>query len=384
MPPKNKGVNKKTEVKKKEKLIEDKTFGMKNKKGAKSQKFIEQVQKQVHSGGKVNTWAQDQERKKANEKKAQKEAELREMELLFGKAITAKGAKVVIDPKAKSKKAPIHAKDKAPISETKEKNEMEDWTEDQLREAVDKKHGKEKNKATTTDKICNLFIKAIEEKKYGWFWDCPNGPRCKYRHVLPEGFVLESEKKALKAAEKENKISLEDLIERERAALGPNQTKITLETFSVWKAKKKAEKLAALEQETKEKSKKAKSGQVKGLTGRELFAFEANVGGDDDEAEDIAIERENDEEDDVKVHEITDDFFSKPSALHMSKGAVPSAANENRFDHIDPSEIKQAKGDSPDSKNDNIEVDEDLFGDDDLGDIDAELGDMALDDAGMT
>ena len=32
MPPKNK-VNKKTEVKKKEKLIEDKTFGMKNKKG---------------------------------------------------------------------------------------------------------------------------------------------------------------------------------------------------------------------------------------------------------------------------------------------------------------------------------------------------------------
>ena len=79
--------------------------------------------------------------------------------------------------------------------------------------------------------------------------------------------MLESEKKALKAAEKENKISLEDLIERERAALGPNQTKITLETFSVWKAKKKAEKRAALEQETKEKSKKAKSGQVKGLTG---------------------------------------------------------------------------------------------------------------------
>merc|ERR1712131_233165 len=50
-------------------------------------------------------------------------------------------------------------------------------------------------------------------------------PNCKYRHILPEGFVLESEKKALKAAEKKNQISLEDLIERERAALGPNQTK---------------------------------------------------------------------------------------------------------------------------------------------------------------
>ena len=100
---------------------------------------------------------------------------------------------------------------------------MEDWTEEQLREAVDKKHGKEKNKATTTDKICNEFIKAVETKKlvinlfnifmifeyfrYGWFWECPKGPNCKYRHILPEGFVLESEKKALKAAEKKNQIS---------------------------------------------------------------------------------------------------------------------------------------------------------------------------------
>ena len=81
---------------------------------------------------------------------------------------------------------------------------------------------------------------------------------------------MESEKKALKAAEKKNQISLEDLIERERAALGPNQTKITLETFSVWKAKKKAEKKAAREKEIKEKTKKAKAGQVKGLTGKLL------------------------------------------------------------------------------------------------------------------
>ena len=121
MPPKKGNVNKKTEVKKKEKIIEDKTFGLKNKKGGKAQKvsfyslisvvlifltikFIEQVNKQVHTGGKVNTWAQDQEKKRAAEKKKAKEAELREMELLFGKAVTAKGNKIMIDPKAKSKK----------------------------------------------------------------------------------------------------------------------------------------------------------------------------------------------------------------------------------------------------------------------------------------
>jgi len=53
MPPKktNSGASKKVEQKKKEKVIEDKTFGLKNKKGAKTQKFIAQVEKQVKSGG---------------------------------------------------------------------------------------------------------------------------------------------------------------------------------------------------------------------------------------------------------------------------------------------------------------------------------------------
>ena len=52
MPPKKGNApSKKTEQKRKEKTIEDKTFGMKNKKGAKQQKFIAQVEKQVKSGG---------------------------------------------------------------------------------------------------------------------------------------------------------------------------------------------------------------------------------------------------------------------------------------------------------------------------------------------
>lgn len=48
--------------------------------------------------------------------------------------------------------------------------------------------------------------------------------------------MLKRDKKKLE--EKKNEISLVDLIERERAALGPNQTKITLETFLAWKKKK--------------------------------------------------------------------------------------------------------------------------------------------------
>merc|ERR1712088_321247 len=48
MPPKKANApSKKTQEKKKAKVVEDKTFGLKNKKGSKQQKFIEQVNKQA-------------------------------------------------------------------------------------------------------------------------------------------------------------------------------------------------------------------------------------------------------------------------------------------------------------------------------------------------
>jgi hypothetical protein len=71
-------------------------------------------------------------------------------------------------------------------------------------------------------------LEAVEKSLYGWFWECPNGTKCIYRHALPPGYVL---KKDQKKTDKKDEISLYDLIETERAALGPNQTKVTLETF---------------------------------------------------------------------------------------------------------------------------------------------------------
>jgi hypothetical protein len=47
---------------------------------------------------------------------------------------------------------------------------------------------------------------------YGWFWSCPNGGKCIYRHALPPGFVLK--KKQDKNQEKEE-ISIEEFIETE-------------------------------------------------------------------------------------------------------------------------------------------------------------------------
>jgi hypothetical protein len=81
MPPKKPaapGPSKKTELKKKEKTIEDKTFGLKNKKGGKAQKFIAQVEKQVKSGGnpdllKMQKQREDEKKKKEEERLAQEE-----------------------------------------------------------------------------------------------------------------------------------------------------------------------------------------------------------------------------------------------------------------------------------------------------------------------
>ncbi len=70
--------------------------------------------------------------------------------------------------------------------EDKEKDTMDDWDEEKLRNVVKSKHG---NPRTTTDKVCKYFIQAVEDGKYGWFWTCPNGgDKCMYRHSLPPGY----------------------------------------------------------------------------------------------------------------------------------------------------------------------------------------------------
>ena len=64
--------------------------------------------------------------------------------------------------------------------------------------------------------MCKFFIQAIEECKYGWFWVCPNGgDKCMYRHALPVGFVLRSQKKKQDEQQEQQKITIEELIEEE-------------------------------------------------------------------------------------------------------------------------------------------------------------------------
>lgn len=48
---------------------------------------------------------------------------------------------------------------------------MDKWDQDKLDQVIISKHG---NPKSTTDKVCKFFLEAVEDGKYGWFWDVSN------------------------------------------------------------------------------------------------------------------------------------------------------------------------------------------------------------------
>ncbi|KAI1898175.1 hypothetical protein AGOR_G00069640 [Albula goreensis] len=307
MPPKKPAQpagNKKTQEKKKEKIIEDKTFGLKNKKGAKQQKFIKAVTHQVKYGQQNARQIAASEGDK--NKKGDKKKELSELNELFKPVVAAQKVSKGVDPKsvlcAFFKQGQCTKGDKCKFShdlslerkcekrsvyvdgrdEDLEKDTMDNWDEKKLEEVVNKKHGEAEKKKAKTQIVCRYFLEAIENSKYGWFWVCPW--RRRQLHVPPRpppGFVLKKDKK--KEEEKEDEISLEELIENERSALGPNVTRITLETFLAWKKRKRQEKVAKAEQDMEKKRADFKAGRSLGVSGREVFEFRPELVNDDDE-----------------------------------------------------------------------------------------------------
>ena len=68
---------------------------------------------------------------------------------------------------------------------------------------------------------CKDFLEAVEKNLYGFNWVCPNkGDACQYRHMLPQGYVLNKDKGAKQDSDDgEEEMTLEEKIEEERAAL---------------------------------------------------------------------------------------------------------------------------------------------------------------------
>ncbi|XP_070697510.1 zinc finger CCCH domain-containing protein 15 [Pempheris klunzingeri] len=431
MPPKKPAPptgSKKTQEKKKEKIIEDKTFGLKNKKGAKQQKFIKNVTQQVKYGQQSSRQAADADK---TNKKTDKKKELDELNELFKPVVAAQKVSKGVDPKsvlcAFFKQGQCTKGDKCKFShdlsmerkcekrsvyvderdEDLEKDTMDNWDEKKLEEVVNKKHGEAEKKKpqTQTQIVCKHFLDAIENNKYGWFWVCPGGgDSCMYRHALPPGFVLKKDKKK---EEKEEEISLEELIENERAALGADVTRITLETFLAWKKRKRQEKVDKAKEEMEKKKADFKAGKSLVVSGREVFEFRPElVDDDDDEAVDTRFASEDEEdEEEITTTEVQDIDLSRFVPQEVDNTGI-TVASTDRFTSRKNTQLNEKDseeqlngacggaeanglsgaegggedGGGEDEEDDEVPVDENLFTGEDLEELDEELNTLALED----
>lgn len=320
------------------KQVEDRTFGMKNKKGAVAQKHIAQMTSNLKSGGSAEEKRKAAEKAaREREKKAAEDAKREAAELLnrpaqiqkvpFGvdpKTVVCifykrgdceKGKKckfshdLTIERKTEKKNLYADTRTEEGEEEKKKQETSADWDEEQLRQVILSKKG---NQRTTTDKVCKYFISAIEDGKYGWFWVCPNGgDKCMYRHALPAGYVGSRRPLAVlcgwtgtdgrlysftlktreqRAAEKAlldksplKTLTLEDFLESERHKLTGKLTPVTPETFAKWKRERMDKKAA------EEQARKAKEN-----TGRALF--ESGKWRDEDESESEGEDEAEDED----------------------------------------------------------------------------------------
>ncbi|GAA6021302.1 hypothetical protein JCM10207_002690 [Rhodosporidiobolus poonsookiae] len=295
-----------------QKVKEDKTFGLKNKnKSAKVQQHVKILQQQAAQKGVNNEMKEKQkEKERLAEKKRQEQAKKDlEHSLYNSPDIVQPKVPFGVDPKTvlcafhkagrcqkgnkckfshdlnqerKAQKASIYADqrdDKKPGGPN-EDDDMSNWSEEKLREVVSKKG----NPKATTDIVCKFFITAIEDGKYGWFWECPNGgAQCMYRHALPPGFVLKSQKKKDEEDAKKREISLEEFLEVERHKLDHSKlTPLTKETFAEWKKNRLSKKDAEQQAIQSAKSATAAAGKATGMSGRDLFTFNPNMVDDDD------------------------------------------------------------------------------------------------------
>ena len=91
-----------------------------------------------------------------------------------------------------------------------------------------------------------------------------------------------------KRQEKKDDITIEELVEIERAKLGADLKKITLESFLQWKKRKIKERSEKDEKESERKKAEFKAGRNLGISGREMFTFNPELAMDEDMDEDEA------------------------------------------------------------------------------------------------
>lgn len=262
----------------------------------------------------------------------------------------------------------------------KEEDKMEDWDEEKLKEVVEKKHGENDRKIPKTDIICKFFLDALENNKYGWFWECPNGAdKCHYRHVLPVGFVLKRDMKK----EKKEEISIEELVERERAALGYDLPKINLVSFMAWKKAKIEEKKKKAAADADKKKADIKAGRTVALSGREMFTLNPEMLQGEEQMEDgeATFDASTREVDDVEGKEID----LEQLALEALEVDASAPVTQRKKESDNPSASASAAAAAESEAAVAVPINEDLFddlSDEDLDGIEEEVDQLHLNNEG--
>ncbi len=383
---------------------------MKNKnKSSKVQAYIRQVEQSAKS---ANHKSLEQERQRAEAKAAAKKA--KEEAALFGNLFVAKPKKKVekkpeeVDPKTQICEDFMAGRcslgDKCKFShdasnerklakrniyeDPREQDTMDQWDQAKLEEVVATRQ-KQRGGLPSTDIVCKYFLDAIEKNNYGWFWECPTGAKCHYRHALPPGYVFQPKRKA---AEQGQEVDIGELIEERRRLLDISKcTPVTEESFREWKERRQKLIAERLEKERLEAAKNKKENTSRlaaGMSGRALFTFNPTLfeddegavadddmlkqvrGANEDEAEEEAQEvlygNDNDPIEEEEEEEEDDGVVADPEAAESKTEAkaekAEKAEKKDKKDKKDKKEKKDKKGElSPDA----AVQDADLFLDDD-------------------
>ncbi|KAL2554472.1 Zinc finger CCCH domain-containing protein 21 [Forsythia ovata] len=339
MPPKQQS---KVDMAKKQKTVEDKTFGLKNKNKSKNvQKYVQSLKQSVQP-------RPDSSKIDAKKKKEEEKAREKELSELFKVAVSQPKVPLGVDPKSilceffkvgqcakgfkckfshdlnvqrKGEKIDIYSDQR---DEEEEKETMEDWDQEMLEKVIQSK-SQEYNKNKPTDIVCKYFLEAVEKKQYGWFWVCPNGDKdCHYRHALPPGYILKSQMKAL-IEEEADKLPIEEEIENQRAKITAS-TPMTPELFMQWKKKKVEEQEAGLAAQRAERAKNDR------MSGRELFLSDASLFVDDAEAYD---KYQREEEPDAEKNVDKGSFMGGPSSSMATTCDTEDVADNDDDDDDD-------------------------------------------------
>jgi hypothetical protein len=142
-----------------------------------------------------------------------------------------------------------------------------------------------------------------------WRYGTP-GDGCKYRHALPPGFVLKSQRKKEEEDAKKKEITLEEFLEVEvrlMSIVSPPEnwfdsssqrhkldqsklTPLTLETFAAWKKTRMNKKEAEADLVKATKVAAHAVGKNNGMSGRDLFTFNPDLGADSDGEDEFDIQ----------------------------------------------------------------------------------------------